>query len=439
MPKRAHPSSSARACPTVSIFEDGKPQAHTHDTSHFDVDPSFIPHRVEPNAFINGAKLLRSSFVQTHNARQDPSSSKKPDRNVIDTSRIAILPTARLNGLVESVIEAHGYRRRLVLSPDEVFAAIVSQFSYLVRYNEDIRKDLWQDPGILQSRLKIEVPKGTTREEIPFSAISSQLKRILLHNLRNKEFSSWVDPSFSTTTETHRLMYVTLLLGQCKSFDPGLLPPAGNSGVNGGIVAATLEGQPEDWEKLHTLITPLKKYVRRWHSMLDSVLDLMKWSYNEPTNPAVRNFWRIATLRDAGRLARQQLSGWLTAFCLWSWNGTPNKEGLGPTLSLRGGHFKRIDNNLIPPIYAMVDIELRQQGEEENGEIDYDDSLAEVLAGVFGTRYRVEEELPQYKCWSRPIAPGSLTGVQPFSAWFMFQVTPEYVSYRENRDMPNTN
>ncbi|KAI5304089.1 hypothetical protein KEM56_006857 [Ascosphaera pollenicola] len=422
---------------TISVYDDLKPRPHHHTESHLNVDPAFIPRRVDANAFINGAKLLHTSLRQSYTP-YDPSSAEIPDPNYLDTSHVHLLPTPRLNGLVESAIEAHSGRRHLIVSPDEVLGAIVGQFSYLMKKDELLKLKVWQTPGFTYAKPKVYVWAGMTECGTALRDLRAQLESTIVANLRDQGFASWFESSFTTTTETHQLMNAVLFLGQCPEFEPGLVPPGNNAEMDRGIVTVTMTGQLQDWIHLREMVQFLGNYdgvLKNWHQMLDVVLRFFIFCYAKPSSSGSKHFWRIAILRDGGRSAQPQISGWITAFCLWQWTGEPTKESFGSTLSLKGVRFKRIEIHELPPAFAILNLEVGHRGQQDCEGID--PSPARLTAGVFGSRYLSNGEVGYHRHWNQPVVLSELTAVQPFSAWFLFKMTPE--RSQQHDGMPSSN
>ncbi|KZZ88528.1 hypothetical protein AAP_04851 [Ascosphaera apis ARSEF 7405] len=420
---------------TVLVYEDVRPRPHNHTESHLNVDPAFIPRRVDPDAFINGATLVCGSFVQSYTS-YDPSSADCSDPNALDTSRVPLLPTSRLSGLVESILEAHACRRHLVLSPDEVLGAIIGQFAYLLKGHKSLRSKIWQSLG--SSKVELNVPGNRADGAIVLRDLKTQLQLSIANNLVDPELASWFEPLFTTTTEAHQLTNLIMFLGGLTEHEPGCIRLDNNVDSNGGIVTVTMAGQLQDWIRLREMVEFLGRQdeiTKRWHQMLDIVLRFFIFCYAKPSSPGAKQFWRIAVLHDGGRLAKSHISGWVTAFCLWQWTGEPTRETFGPALNLKGVRFRRFDHHTLPPAFTILDVGIRQIN--ILGMTDTAVSPARLMAGIFGSKYLSDGEIGYRKRWIQPAVSSELTAVQPLSAWFLYQTRPEQISQRGG--MPGSN
>ena len=97
-----------------------------------------------------------------------------------------------------------------------------------------------------------------------------------------------------------------------------------------GIPSVTLEGEKSDWERLLTRLDKLDSFgeePKAWAAMLRPILIRFVGAFDG--EPDV-DFWsRVCHYHSQGS-GPSYLSGWITAFCVWSsegkWQGPPISE-----------------------------------------------------------------------------------------------------------------
>jgi len=180
-----------------------------------------------------------------------------------------------LNGLVDTVLAAHNQHHALIVRPDDVWLAIVTQFSFFVnKHAEQLRGRFVAHTG--QERIRLEVcPPALFDAGYLAPAFAAELgKHVTDIGLRQ-----WIIPDFSTTTDTDRIVGSVILMGAMeKYFSYG-------ASCRCGIPHNTLEGTKHDWEEALRRGDRLDDYDDEcvlWHRMLMPILRRFVSTFDDP-------------------------------------------------------------------------------------------------------------------------------------------------------------
>jgi hypothetical protein len=145
-----------------------------------------------------------------------------------------------------------------------------------------------------------------------------------------------------------------------------------------GIPSVTLEGEKSDWERLLARLDKLDSFgeePKAWAAMLRPILTRFVRAFDG--EPDI-DFWsRVCHYQGYGS-GSAYLSGWITAFCVWSsegkWKGPPISEtktsrpirlwrgGTVPELVLDKVSYPVIDSGDVPAGFCEVDVKLDDNG-----------------------------------------------------------------------------
>ena len=176
-----------------------------------------------------------------------------------------------------------------------------------------------------------------------------------------------------------------------------------------GLPSVTLEGEKSDWERLLARIDKLDSFgeePKAWAAMLRPILTRFVRAFDG--EPDI-DFWsRVCHYHPQGS-GPTYLSGWITAFCVWSsqgkWQG-PSLSGPSRTITLLGGEtvsglvldqvsYPVIDRGDVPIGFCEVDVKL-----DDNG------VMLPCMMVSGHVAYSVEGEKKD--------------GLRPLPSWFMF-------------------
>jgi hypothetical protein len=333
-------------------------------------------------------KVLRSSF-----------SFPDGDRSVVSNK----------NGFAHTVIRAWQQDLHLRLRPDDVWLAILAQFSFFVNGNaEALRPIFVAHEG--QTKLVVDA-RPDTIETINVGAIAQQLAWMVKQKLKDPGIATTLLPEFTTTTPHDRATAAMVFLGTMQEYF--------GYGIRMGcsFPSVTLLGERSDWadmlERVAWFGTIDHDDATEWTTRLTKVLEYMVGSFDRPEHTDVRDFWNHA-VHEAGNGSSGgmvTLSGWLTAFCWWGCDGkrvqTYSDQELvrfsrlrGPDgyrrLTLDGVEFPVIERKTVPTGIVRVPLTLHQEGLAER--------KATVVVGSIGMQVIKEDDE---------------TVVQPASGWWM--------------------
>ena len=220
------------------------------------------------------------------------------------------------NGLVDTVLAAYNQHHALVLRPDDIWLAIVTQFSFFVnKHAEQLRGRFVAHTG--QEHIELVVDPSTLFDVVHLAPVFA---KELSKHVTDVGLRQWIVPEFSTTTDTDRIVGSIILMGAMKKYF--------SYGVSTlcGIPRITLEGTHGDWEELVRRGDRLAEYGDEcvlWHRMLMAVLRRFVATFDDPQlkKAETRTFWEnMIQYNDPGS-GRPYITGWLTAFCMFDEEG----------------------------------------------------------------------------------------------------------------------
>ncbi|KAJ7096839.1 hypothetical protein C8R44DRAFT_643859 [Mycena epipterygia] len=326
------------------------------------------------------------------------------------------------NGFVDTIIFAYNQHHALVLRPDDVWIAILTQFNFYVNANAEIlRANFVAHEGKKMLRV-------TTQAFGDFSQLARDMAGLLEKNVIDPSLRAWALPDFSTTTINDTTVSSILLMATLKAYFEYVYCE-----TCCGIPRVTLEGEKRDWEKILERLEKLKEYgleTIAWYHLLVPVISRFVKAFDNPDGQSNIDFWQNVAHFESGGSGPSYYTGWISAFCAFNDRG----KWLGPKLTASaessvapdsltaalfwrtyGGYagglvlddtrFHKIDCDNIPPSYAEVDVKLLSvnTGEEE----------CAMTAGVVGTRVCSSKD-------SRLSESGEDDTVRPVIGWWLF-------------------
>jgi len=178
--------------------------------------PASILQGACPNQHHTVAEMLQSSFVDQE-----------------DNSRI--IP--RKNGFVDTVVEAYNKHHALVVRPDDVWLAILTQFNFFVNGNADtLRSHFVAHEG----KKHLVINAVGNRYMADFGAMARQMTALMQANIADPHLHKWIMPEFSTTTQTDTTVSAIVMMATMKTYF------SYEFGLCCGIPRVTLEGERGD-------------------------------------------------------------------------------------------------------------------------------------------------------------------------------------------------
>ncbi|KDR69753.1 hypothetical protein GALMADRAFT_160257 [Galerina marginata CBS 339.88] len=302
------------------------------------------------------------------------------------------------NGFVDTIVAAYNGHQHLVLRPDDVWIAILGQFNFYVNaHAEDLRKHFVAHEG----KKKLVVRACGTRYTVDFGDLARQMVDLIHRNVVDKELKDWILPNFSTTSHNDTVVCAVMMMATLKAYFSYMFQ------LDCGIPSVTLEGEKSDWEKLLARLDKLESFGPEptvWASLLRPILKRFVSAFDgEPD----LDFWGKVCHFESGGSGPTWLSGWITAFCVWTsegkWQGPPMSRPLETWIPTRGSFpltlddvtYEIIDSSEVPPGFCEVDVVL-----DDNG--DLFDCL--MVSGHLAGKVEGDER----------------DTLRPFPSWFMF-------------------
>ncbi|KAF7947257.1 uncharacterized protein EAE97_004506 [Botrytis byssoidea] len=309
-----------------------------------------------------------------------------------------ILPSG--NGLVHTCLEAYNQHRHLVLRPDDIWIAIVTQFSFYVnKHSEELRSFFVAHEG--KKELVV------VQNHFDFTSFTTEMANMIQDNIVDKSFQSWILPAFSTTTRIDNIVCSSVMMSAMKKYFDYRCE------ILCGIPTVTLLGEISDWEEILRRLDKLEFFgpahqeLIHWKEMLAPVIQNMILTFENPGAIAQVDFWsKIVHVYNLS--GGSSLTGWLTVFCLFNedgdWQGGDRSSGQN-TFSTRE-----------PPKYPIIKIQDIPTGKcEVNVRISGDMNVnAMIVAGLVGASVSSQNGDDE-----------TLDTVQPYPAWCIFELNDD--------------
>lgn len=259
---------------------------------------------------------------------------------------------ASKNGFVHACIEAYNNHHSLVLRPDDVWLAVLTQLSIYVNAHSDSLQDRFVDHGACRQQLHIEVElRGADH-----GALAIEMSRLLGASIRDPGWREWIVPRFSTTTTVDETVESIVMMGTFQKYF------SYSWGTRCGIPSVTLLGEQADWIKLRDRVVAsrtvdgegprlasLGPECAAWVSLLRPVLDGFVDSFRQPSSSdtmasdGTQAFWQaICDEHVPNGSGVATYGGWITAFCFWDEKGVCLHD-----LSKLNARSNRVPNSVI--------------------------------------------------------------------------------------------
>ncbi|KAF8451467.1 hypothetical protein BDZ91DRAFT_768402 [Kalaharituber pfeilii] len=217
-----------------------------------------------------------------------------------ESSRTNLNPAE--NGFISAVLSAYQGHYHLTIRPDDVWIAILTQFSLFVNANADTLADKFVGFPEMKE-LKVEMLGPGYRDGLNYGLLALAMSEEIDKNIVDPELKEWILPRFSTTTLDDKITSSLVMMSTLKQY-----------------FSVTLQGDKADWATLLAKIEKLRGYNAEtvmWYHMLEPVLSRFVRAFDDPDGEWNREFWNRAATTETprpGSGATTYLTGWLTAF-----------------------------------------------------------------------------------------------------------------------------
>lgn len=220
------------------------------------------------------------------------------------------------NGFVQGVLLAYNKHHHLVIRPDDVWIAILSQLNFYINtHSEELRDKFVAHEG--KKKLTL-VSDATTVEGTDFGNLAVQLSGQIHENIKDKSLVPWVLPDFSTTTANDTVICSILIMSVLKSYLEYEVM------IMCGIPSITLEGTQADWQSILNRINKIAEFgeePKQWSAMLRAILTRFVHAFDAEGVKKDKDFWERIIHHQSGGSGPNYISGWMTAFCAWNAKG----------------------------------------------------------------------------------------------------------------------
>ena len=346
------------------------------------------------------------------------------------------------NGFVRAAVAAYSNHHHLIIRPEDVWFAILTQLSFFVNaHAEELRQYFVSHSG----QKELEVIDSGSIDFAKFGAMAQRMTKLMDKNLNDHELLPWIMPAFSTTEDTDKVVASVIMMGAMQKYF------SYKFSLRCGIPSVTLLGTQADWEEILQRLEKLPNLgtePAQFYNLLKPVVTYFVASFESPVAASTRQFWKRIAHKSGGS-GPHYLSGWITAFCFWDCDGkslyAPRGEGpsgpveiesfgaRSPGCDLSGTMYHRVNLEDIPAAYASVPVKL-----DDNGRL-YDTIMVAGSVGVQVTSSgdALDEDRsharasfstigPNRKHIPYVYVPATATGqsgpdtLQPVSGWWMF-------------------
>eukprot|EP01132_Coremiostelium_polycephalum_P002233 gene2233-2753_t len=273
------------------------------------------------------------------------------------------------HSFIESALCAYNNHHHLVIRPDDVWLAIVVQFSVYVNQNSEALHDRMVDfQGKKELIVEFNQSIATSLADIPYDDLTLEMTELIAGNIKDSSIRDWTIPNFSTTTQSDKVIGAVVLMSVFQKFFT--YTHMGRC----GLPRVTLLGTEHDWIDIKTRVEKLREFnlpkngeMEKWVSMLHPVIDQLILTSQE--KPDI-NWWNRIVSSNSGS-GYHYISGWITVFCVFSSSG----EWIGDRKEIRvlGETLKTewclIDTDDIPLGYTKVPIKIILQGKTYQAEM----------------------------------------------------------------------
>eukprot|EP01112_Ceratiomyxa_fruticulosa_P009469 TRINITY_DN2465_c0_g2_i2.p1 TRINITY_DN2465_c0_g2~~TRINITY_DN2465_c0_g2_i2.p1 ORF type:complete len:348 (+),score=58.04 TRINITY_DN2465_c0_g2_i2:176-1219(+) len=304
--------------------------------------------------FIVDDKVKPEVFVPSGGNKFSPVSfGLKPESKFIQGSPNLADPKESFyfkHSFVLSCLSAYSYHYNLVIRPDDIWIAIITQFSMYVDLNAEKLRDRFVD---FQGQKELTVTTAGTLHTVDFGALSRRMEEQIAKNIKDPSIREWVVPGFSTTSPIDRVVGAVILMATMKNYFSYKFE------LCCGLPSITLLGTIDDWKEIRHRAERIVEFdtgdkkMFMWREMLLPVLDQF---INTASGNCDKEWWNRIANKQGGGSGPRFLSGWVTVFCVFS----DEKKWMGDDR----GDWICVNINDIPKGYLSVPVKVDDNGTE---------------------------------------------------------------------------
>ncbi|CAL8075317.1 unnamed protein product [Orchesella dallaii] len=116
-------------------------------------------------------------------------------------------------GFVSTVVEAYNSHFKLVIRPDDIWAAIMTQFSFYINKNAEKYRSKFVN---FEGQRELVIETVGTLHTVSYSWLVNAMTDEIHKNLVDPQVKDWVLPNFSTTTENDKVTVGVVFMASMK-------------------------------------------------------------------------------------------------------------------------------------------------------------------------------------------------------------------------------
>jgi hypothetical protein len=313
-------------------------------------------------------------------------------KDMDDENNATLVPYG--NGFVDGIIRAFQQDLHLVLRPDDMWLAIMVQFSsYINGHAEEMRHFFVTHKG--KKQLFVDM-RPYSLANIDFQQVARLFTSLIQKNVIDPDLEAWMLPKFSTTTDGDVGVAAMVMMATTKAYFEYVM--CGGC----GFPSVTLLGERADWVCLLHKVEKFATYgeeLADWGKLLTKVAEKMIKTFDQPNLQSTKDFWMSAVHQEGsdGSGTTESLSGWITAFCYWNAEGGkfyPCERKLRDRFGWETDRKRLVIDGVAFPIISAKSIP-RAVAEVPVMVLDYKDEVCyktTVIAGFVGVESTANEE-----------------------------------------------
>jgi hypothetical protein len=286
----------------------------------FDVENLSKPSSILPTIPYDASfrKLIQSDVENNFHAKTD---SPIPYNIVAHSAGSGRLVCSGQHAFFEGMYNAFNNHRPFVLSPDMVWLLISQGFAqHVVNNAEALRHYFVKHDGkitLIVRNDQIVLSDSTSPWDRVFPEFTKQINEAV-----GKDLVGCLTCDFTTSTHTTQVAsQITIMEAMKKYFEFKVQSMAC------GIPQITLEGTPEDWQKIVTKARQLKQYELGW--WMDEILPVLEEMAKASSGNIDKKFWQSMFIRSRGKDGAgcgraQSIDGWIVKFFPYNKDGKRN-------------------------------------------------------------------------------------------------------------------
>lgn len=226
----------------------------------------------------------------------------------------------------DCLVKAYAGHHPVVLSPDIIWLLISQGFSHYVNLDsESLRDKIVSFQG--KQTLCVQTEEDLYSPNVNWEGLLMGFNQQIKKNTK-EDLADMMTADFSTTGKTEYIASQITLMSTVKSYFDFIVFK-----MACGIPYITLEGTPDDWERVLTKAQSLRKYDLEW--WVDDLTPILTEFVNASKGEVNTEFWQDIVVKNRHKdldgggcsgVKPTMLDGWFLKLMPWSKNGrTPSK------------------------------------------------------------------------------------------------------------------